>query len=205
MRLAAAAGISQYTPPPARTMTVTPATPTNIAVIALGENRSTYRATPGSAHDRHAGPARTERYRIRPPAPAVASRQLSMVGGYEHDGDHDRSHEEHQRLRGAVAERRRFGQRGPLDGQRHEQQAGQRTGNGGQCSPEGGPCRRRVSHRGPPPRVRASNRSIFSADGSPPHPPPDWRPARGAVRPTYQSPTTSDFASRVTTEIRNSA
>jgi hypothetical protein len=34
-------------PTTARMMTVAPATPTSIAVIVLGENRSMYRATPG--------------------------------------------------------------------------------------------------------------------------------------------------------------
>ena len=39
-RLATAAGISQYKPPPALTRKVSPATPTSTAVTVLGENRS---------------------------------------------------------------------------------------------------------------------------------------------------------------------
>jgi hypothetical protein len=45
-RLATAAGISQYRPPPAFSRKLSPATPTSTAVIVLGENRSMMRATP---------------------------------------------------------------------------------------------------------------------------------------------------------------
>jgi hypothetical protein len=58
------------------------------------------------------------------------------------------SHEKHERLSGPGAERGRLGERCSLDGQRHEQQAGQRGGNSGSCSAESGPRRGRVSHRG---------------------------------------------------------
>jgi len=69
---------------------------------------------------------------------------VAGLGRNEYDSDHDRSHEEHKSLGGAGAERARFGQRGSLDRQRYEQQAGQRAANGGQCSAEAAPCPRHV-------------------------------------------------------------
>ena len=60
---------------------------------------------------------------------AAPRRPRSRAGGHEHYGDQDRGHEQHERLSSAGTEGAGAEKRRSLNGQRHEQKAGQSTSN----------------------------------------------------------------------------